>query len=87
MNVTIVRVARRRDGRLYPAVPLTAAERARAINLAHALVCRDRLTYRQAQQAMLSGYAVRRSLGAIYKDVRNYGCKICDPGNPAFRGG
>jgi hypothetical protein len=78
MNVTLVRVARRRDGRLYPAVPLTAAERARAINLAHALVCRDGLPYRQAQAAMLE-QGIRRSLGQVYKDVRDYACPVCEP--------
>jgi hypothetical protein len=84
MNVVVVE--RKRDGRLYPpGWQLPPAERARAIRLAHALVCRDRLPYRQAQAAMLARHGIRRSLGQVYKDVRGYACPVCEP--EQFTGG
>jgi hypothetical protein len=78
----------RRDGKLYPVGGfLDPAERGRAINLAHALVCQGHMSYRQARQTMLNSYGVRRSLGQIHKDVCGYACRSCEPDNPAFTGG
>ena len=56
---------RGRDGRLYPAVPLTREERNRARWLAHRLVHRDGLSIRHARQVMLVKHGVRRSIGII----------------------
>jgi hypothetical protein len=78
VNVVIIERARGKDSKLYPVggnLPLAA--RAKAIRLAHNLVCRDRLPYRQAQRVMLEGYGLRRSLGQIFKDVRGYECPVC----------
>jgi hypothetical protein len=86
VNAIVIEVERRRDGGYYPlggSLPL--AERGRAIRLAHALVCRDKLPYRQAQAAMLAQHGIRRSLGQVYKDVRGYACPVCEP--EAFTGG
>jgi hypothetical protein len=67
-----------RDGKTYPAGwTLPEAERRRAAALAHALVHRDRLSIRAAQKIMLESFAVRRSVGSIWGDLRAYTCKIC----------
>jgi hypothetical protein len=74
-----------RDGRLYPpSGRLEPAERNRAINQAHALVCSGGLSIRAAQAVMLSR-GIRRSVGIIHRDLANFACRACDPGNPAFR--
>jgi hypothetical protein len=75
--VIVVEVPRRRDGKLYPAVPLTYAERNRARWLAHNLVHRDGLSVRQAQRTMIENYGVRRSLGTIARDLRLWECPAC----------
>jgi hypothetical protein len=75
----IIEVSRRGDGKLYPAQPLTHAERNRARWLAHNLVHRDGLTIRQAQRTMIESYGVRRSVGIIARDLRDYECPACSP--------
>jgi hypothetical protein len=87
VNGIVIEVRRGRDSKLYQVQPLTAPERARARRLAHDLHCRDRLSVRQVQKIMIERYALRRSLGAIHRDLANFACKICEPGNPAFTGG
>jgi hypothetical protein len=69
---------RGRDGRLYPASPLTPEERRRARMLAHNLVHRDRLSIRFAQQVMAEQYGLRRSVGAIARDLAGWVCDLCD---------
>lgn len=68
---------RGRDGRLYRATPLTAQERGRARVLAHKLVHRDLLSIRAAQQAMAETHGLRRSVGAIAADLRDFMCDQC----------
>jgi hypothetical protein len=86
VNVIVVEVARGKDSKLYPVGGnLPVAARSQAIRLAHRLVCQDHLSYRQARQAMLDSYGIRRSLGQVYKDVRGYACPVCEP--EAFRPG
>lgn len=46
-------------------------------NLVHACVCRDKMSIRRAQAALLEGYAVRQSVGSIWKDLHRYNCRIC----------
>jgi len=65
------------DGRLYPAKPLTREQRSRARVLAHNLVHRDHLSIRAARHVMAESYGVRRSVGAIAADLRDYECPAC----------
>jgi hypothetical protein len=68
----------RRDGKFYPlGGVLEPAERNRARWLAHRLVCRDHLSIRQAQAAMLAQHGLRRSLGILHRDLVNYQCPDC----------
>ena len=72
----VIQVRRGRDGKLYPAGwVLPEADRERAMALACTLVHRDRMSIRQAQETMLNGYAVRRSIGAIHRDLHRCGCR------------
>jgi hypothetical protein len=82
VNVMIVKMARRADGRYYPSPPLTRAERNSARWLAHRLVCSGRLTYRQAQAVMLER-GVSRSLGSIARDLRLFQCPACTLPEPS----
>jgi hypothetical protein len=76
VNVTVIETVRGSDGKRYLPRQLAPAELRRVRILAHALICRDGLSYRQAQQAMLSGYAVRRSLGQLHKDLHRFACGL-----------
>jgi hypothetical protein len=83
-RVVYIEVKPRADGKLYPPRPLSPAERSRIRKLAHNLVHRDRLSIRQAQRAMIEQHGLRRSLGAIHKDLVQYECGVCaglDPAN------
>ncbi len=77
VNTVIVQVQTGRDGKLYPARPLTRQERNRARWLAHNLVHRDGLSVRQAQRAMAERYGVRRAVGTIARDLANFECPRC----------
>jgi hypothetical protein len=77
VNVIIVEVARRADGKLYPARPLTRGERNRARWLSHNLIHRDRLSVRAAQRVMIEQHGVRRSIGSIMRDLRLWECPRC----------
>jgi hypothetical protein len=72
-----VEVVRGRDHKLYPAHQLTREQRNQARWLVHALVCRDRNSVRAAQKIMSESYAVRRSLGALNRDLRLFECPDC----------
>jgi hypothetical protein len=79
MAVVAVPVVRRADSKLYPeGGALPAAERARAITIAHRLHCRDHLSFRATQKA-LESYGIRRSLGRVHHDITYYACRVCDP--------
>jgi hypothetical protein len=84
VNTTVLEVARRADGKLYPPRPLTRAERNRARWLAHNLVHRDGLSIRAAQRAM-AAQGVRRSVGIIARDLADYECPACRGGPPPRR--
>lgn len=77
VNVTVVEVTRRADGKLYPAQPLTREQRIRARRLAHNLVHRDGLSVRAAQRTMVEQYGLRRSLGIIARDLKLWECPSC----------
>jgi len=77
VNATVTEARRGRDGRFCPpelAVP--PGERQRAISLSHILRCRDHLSYRQVR-TVLAQYGIHRSLGQVFKDLRNYECARC----------
>ena len=84
MNRPLV-VVRRVDGRLYPPTwPNTPPEvTQRLVDLAHHLRCREGLTYKGVQAAMMERYGERRSVGQIWKDVHNNVCSRCAPQPPA----
>lgn len=68
-----------RDGKAYPARPLTREELNRARWLAHNLVCRDHHSVRAAQQ-LLAQAGIRRSIGTIAADLADFECPHCaDP--------
>ena len=75
MNVD-VRV-RGRDGRLYPARAATDAERARVVYLTHRLRCEGLLSVREVARR-LEEHGVRRSVGAVARDLRLFMCSRCE---------
>jgi hypothetical protein len=74
VNTTTTR--RGRDGKSYPATPLTREERNRARRLAHQLVHRDGLSIRAVQQRMAEA-GIHRSIGTIAADLAGYECPHC----------
>jgi hypothetical protein len=78
----VIEVTRRADGKLYPPAPLTRQQLNRVRWLAHNLVHRDGLTIRAAQLVMIEQHGVRRSLGAIQRDLRLFECPSCADGEP-----
>jgi len=75
-HVNTTEVRRGRDGKLYPAAPLTRQERGQAIRRAHELVCDRGLSIRRAQQVMAES-GLRRSLGIIARDLQGFECPRC----------
>ena len=75
--MTTTQVRRGLDGKLYPAAPLTPAERGRARWLAHQLVHGDGLSIRAAQAAMAQTHGLHRSRGGIAADLVGYECPRC----------
>lgn len=74
---TVIEVGRGRDGKLYSARPLDEAGLRRARSLAHALVHRDKMSMRAAQQVMADSYGLRRSIGIIARDLALWTCQWC----------
>lgn len=66
-----------RNGKLYPAAPLTRQELGQAIRLAHYLVHDRGMSIRRAQQVMIEDYQVRRAVGSIARDLAGYECPSC----------
>jgi hypothetical protein len=66
-----------RNGKQYPAAPLTRQERGQAIRLAHLLVHDRGLSIRHARQVMIEDYQIRRSIGSIARDLAGYVCPLC----------
>ena len=77
MNAVVIEMVRGKDRKLYRAHPLSDAERARARWLAHALVCRDKLSIRAAQATLRESYGIPRSLGILARDLRRWSCPSC----------
>jgi hypothetical protein len=79
----MVEVTRGADGKKYPAdLPWPRERLNQARWLAHNLVHRDGLTIKAAQRVMLESYALRRSVGAIHKDLRLFECPSCRDESP-----
>jgi hypothetical protein len=76
VNVRTIEVVRGTDSKLYPARQLAEAELRRIRGLAHALHCRDGLSIRGVQQVLAESYAVRRSVGVIYRDLIRFTCQL-----------
>jgi hypothetical protein len=72
-----VEVVRGHDGKLYGARQLPPAELARRRRLVHALRCRDRLSTREVVRVLAEQYAIRRSMGSVCGDLRDYRCPYC----------
>jgi hypothetical protein len=66
-----------RDGKLYPAAPLTREQRARAVRLTHQLVHVDGYSIRSAQWVMSECHGLRRSVGVIARDLADFTCPHC----------
>ena len=83
---TLVEV--RRDGKLYPPVRRSAAEVAAIRALEHGLHCRQGLSIRAVQAALLDQHDIRRSIGMIHRDL-TWECPYCStaprPPDPAQR--
>ena len=76
-------LVRGKDRKLYPAqMPPDEADVRRARVLAHNLVCRDRMRYRDALDVML-GYGIKRSAGWMTKTITGYDCGEQCAGRPA----
>ncbi len=74
----MVEVVRGRDGKKYPAgLPRPPDERQRLRALAHDLHCRQGLSIRATQAAMLTQHGIRRSLGQVHKDLTWWTCPRC----------
>jgi hypothetical protein len=72
-----VEVVRGTDGKLYGARQLPQAELARRRRLVHALHCRDQLSLREARRTLAEQYGIRRSMGSVCNDLRDYRCPYC----------
>lgn len=78
MNVVVVETVRGRDSKRYPAgLPRPREELNRMRWMVHGLVCRDGNSIRAAQAIMLAEHGVRRSLGALHRDLARYECPSC----------
>ena len=69
-------VIRGRDGKLYPARAHTGAELDRIVTLTHQARCELGLSMR-ATVAKLAGHGIRRSVGAVARDLALYQCPRC----------
>ena len=76
----VTELIKRRDGKLYPAVPRTPAEHRQVVALIHNMRHLDGLSYPQVQRALLERHGVRRSLGMIWRDANEFRCPNCVAG-------
>jgi hypothetical protein len=77
VNTVVVEATRGADSKLYPAAPLSEAERDRARVVIHTFVCRDGLSVRQVQKRLLDDYGIRRAVGTIARDLKAFSCQRC----------
>lgn len=76
MSTTLAVVVRGKDGKTYPFRRTTEAELDRIVHLTHQSRCQMRLSY-AATVDRLASLGIRRSVGAIARDMRLYRCEIC----------
>jgi hypothetical protein len=76
VSTTLVMVIRGRDGKLYPAQRRSDAELDRIVVLTHQARCELGLSVR-ATVDRLAGYGIRRSVGAVARDLALYQCSRC----------
>ena len=80
----MVELVRGRDHKLYPAgLPRPAGEHLRLVALSHTLRCGRKLSYAKIPEALAAEFGVRRSVGAIFRDIHAYKCPLCMPKPPA----
>jgi hypothetical protein len=78
MNVVLVEVRRRSDGKVYPSPWPPSKETAdRVKTVVHTLRCRDNLSIRAIQRELLEKHQLRRSLGRIHAILTEYTCSRC----------
>lgn len=82
MRARPVEVVRGHDGKLYGARQLPPGELARRRRLVHALHCRDRLSTREVVRVLAEQYGIRRSMGSVCNDLRDYRCPYCPDRSP-----
>jgi hypothetical protein len=75
--VTVEVRAAGRDRKLYLVSPRSPEALAQIRETEHRLRCRDGLSVRQVQAALASEHGVRRSLGAIMRDLKGWQCEAC----------
>ncbi len=78
MNVQVIEVVRRSDGKLNPSPwPVPDDEAKRVRRLVHQLRCGQGLSIRQTQRVMREQHATRRSIGRIHAILVNFECARC----------
>lgn len=81
MGTTLAVVVRGKDGKHYPARRHTDAELDRIVHETHRAHCRMGLSQR-ATAARLAELGIRRSAGAVARDLALYRCDVCrQPGD------
>ena len=76
----MVKLVRGRDHKLYPAgLPRPAGEHLRLVALSHTLRCGRKLSYAKIPEALAAEFGVRRSVGAVFRDIHVYRCPMCAP--------
>jgi hypothetical protein len=83
VNAPPIELVRGRDKKYYPlGLPRPAAEHLKLVALSHTLRCGRKLPYEQIRRTPLGEFGVRRSTGAIFRDVHAYRCPLCTPQPP-----
>jgi len=77
----MLELIRGKDKKCYPAdLPRSRAELLRLVALSHTLRCGRKLTYSLVQETLAAEFGVRRSIGAIAKDLHTFKCPLCVDG-------
>jgi hypothetical protein len=80
VSTTVAVVIRGRDGKHYPAQRHSERELDRIVHLTHQSRCELGLSMR-ATVARLGELGIRRSVGAVARDLALYRCPVCqEPG-------
>jgi hypothetical protein len=83
----VVETVRGRDSKRYPAgLPRPHEELNRLRWMIHGLVCHDGNSIRRAQAIMLAEHGIRRSLGALHRDLVRFQCPQCAAPEPQAAG-